>query len=94
MMSYAEPGKCCGTKELTDHLKSRFGIEVGETSDDKRFTLVELECLGACGTAPVVGVNDVLFENVTPQMLDEIIEKLPKDPHDFKDPTIDWDEGH
>lgn len=94
MMSYAEPGKCCGTKELVDHLTKKLGIEVGQTTEDKRFTLVELECLGACGTAPVVGVNDVLFEDVTTQKLDEIIEKLPTDPHDFKDPTMDWEEGH
>ncbi|HQY87036.1 MAG TPA: NAD(P)H-dependent oxidoreductase subunit E [Tepidisphaeraceae bacterium] len=94
MMSYAEPGKCCGTKELTDHLTKKLGIEPGETTDDKRFTLVELECLGACGTAPVVGLNETLYENVTTQMLDEIIASLPSDPHDYKDPTIDWDSSH
>jgi NADH-quinone oxidoreductase E subunit len=84
----------CGHKQLVDHIKSKLGIEVGETTSDGRFTLVELECLGACGTAPVMGCNDVLYENVTPQMIDELIAKLPEDPHEYKDPTVNWETHH
>src|SRR4051812_24461483 len=62
----------CGSKPITNHLKSKFSIEIGETTDDERFTLVELECLGSCGTAPVMLVNDVLFENVTTEMVDQL----------------------
>src|SRR5437868_6825649 len=43
----------CSSNDLTKLCKDKLGIELGETSDDGRFTLVELECLGACGTAPV-----------------------------------------
>ena len=85
----------CGSNDLTQHCRERLGIELGETTPDGRFTLVELECLGACGTAPVALVNDVLHEELTPQKLDQIINALPKDAHDYKDPFIMWDEnGH
>ncbi len=100
VMSYCEPSgngngsKCCGTRELTEHLSKKLGIEVGETTTDGRFTLVELECLGACGTAPVMGVNEVLYENVSTQMIDDILAKLPADSHDFRDPAITWSDPH
>jgi NADH-quinone oxidoreductase subunit E len=81
----------CGSKKITDHLKQKFACELGETSDDGRFTLIELECLGSCGTAPVVLVNDVLLEDVTCDSLDAAIAQLPKDPHDYKDPTVTWE---
>src|SRR5215469_18656073 len=85
----------CGSNDLTSSLKKKLGIELGETTPDGRFTLVELECLGACGTAPVALVNDVLHEELTPQKLDEIIAGLPKDPANYKDPTVTWNEdGH
>jgi len=80
----------CDSEKLTSLCREKLGIEVGETSKDGRFTLVELECLGACGTAPVAGVNDVLYEELTPDKLAKIIESLPDDPHDYKDPTISW----
>lgn len=83
----------CDSKKITEHLKEKFGCELGETSADGRFTLIELECLGSCGTAPVVLVEDVLHENVTCESIDKLIASLPKDPHDYKDPTVDWEEG-
>lgn len=82
----------CDSQKLTDHCRAKLGIEVGETSADGRFTLVELECLGACGTAPVALVNEVLHEELTVEKLDKIISKLPKDPHDYHDPSITWEE--
>lgn len=84
----------CGSNDLTNRMRETLGVEVGETTPDGRFTLVELECLGACGTAPVALVNEALYEQLTPQKLDDVVSKLPEDPHDFKDPTIDWEEGH
>ena len=84
----------CDSQKLTDHCRAKLGIEVGETSADGRFTLVELECLGACGTAPVALVNETLHEELTVEKLDKIINELPKDPHDYHDPTITWDDGH
>ena len=82
----------CRSEELTDHLKKRLKIEPGETTADGKFTLVELECLGACGTAPVAMVNEALFDDLTPEKLDEILAGLPEDPHAFKDPGQTWEE--
>lgn len=84
----------CGSKSITGQLVRKLGIEVGETTPDGRFTLVELECLGACGGAPAMLINEVLYENVTPQMLDEVLAKLPEDPKDFRDPSITWAKAH
>jgi NADH-quinone oxidoreductase subunit E len=83
----------CGSRQITEHLQQKLGLELGETTSDGRFTLVELECLGSCGTAPAVLCNEVLYEDVTVQMIDDLIEKLPEEPHDYKDPTITWDEA-
>lgn len=80
----------CGSNELTGMVKQKLGIELGETTPDGRFTLVELECLGACGTAPVALVNDYLHEELTPGKLQEIISQLPQDPHQYKDPFVTW----
>jgi NADH-quinone oxidoreductase subunit E len=82
----------CGSRDLTKRMEEKLGVELGETSADGRFTLVELECLGACGTAPVALVNEALYEELTPAKLEEVVSNLPQDSHDFKDPTIDWDD--
>jgi NADH-quinone oxidoreductase E subunit len=85
----------CGSNELTRFCNEKLGIELGETTQDGRFTLVELECLGACGTAPVALVNEVLHEELTVQKLQQIIDQLPRNPRDYKDPFITWEEdGH
>lgn len=84
----------CQSSKLTEHLSKKLGVDVGETTADKRFTLIELECLGACGTAPVMGVNETLHENLDVAKLEEILKGLPDDPHDYKDPSIHWDDKH
>ena len=84
----------CGSRQITEHLQNKLGVDVGETSGDGKFTLIELECLGSCGTAPAVLVNDVLYEDVTTQTIDQLIRELPEDPHDFKDPTVNWKADH
>lgn len=84
----------CGSNDLTDSLREMLKLDLGQTSKDGRFTLVELECLGACGTAPVALVNEVLHEELTPAKLQGIIRALPEDPHDYHDPSIGWEEAH
>ena len=81
---------------MTDHLIEKLNLQEGETTADGRFTLVELECLGACGTAPVMLINDVLHENLTVERVDELVAKLPKSAHDYRDPTVTWElsDGH
>ena len=76
---------------LADDSIKKFGVELGETTGDQRYTLVELECLGSCGTAPVALVNEVLHENLTPAKLEEVVEKLPEEPEQYRDPTVTWE---
>lgn len=71
----------CGQKELTQSIKDRLGIEVGETTDDGAFTLIEIECLGSCGTAPAMLVDETLHENVTPAQAPGILDKAAKSAH-------------
>ncbi|MDQ7013279.1 MAG: NADH-quinone oxidoreductase subunit NuoE [Planctomycetota bacterium] len=65
----------CGQPELTDAVREHLGVDVGETTDDNEFTIIELECLGSCGTAPVMLVDHDLYENVKPEQVAEILTK-------------------
>ncbi|MEO1128931.1 MAG: NADH-quinone oxidoreductase subunit NuoE [Planctomycetota bacterium] len=64
----------CGQPEVTKACREKLGVEVGETTDDEDFTLVELECLGSCGTAPVMLIDETLHENVDPSAVGDLIE--------------------
>ncbi len=64
-----------GAEKLEDFLKNKYGLEPGGTSPDKRFSLVIMECIGACGTAPAMLVNDDFYENLTEDGLVKILEK-------------------
>lgn len=69
-----------GSEKITAHLKSRLGIGLGETTEDGRFTLREVECMAACGGAPMCQVNDKEYhEHLTPEKMDEIIDTLQKE---------------
>ena len=63
-------------EHIVKYLEEKLGIGVGETSEDGKFTLTEVECLGSCGTAPVMMINDDYYENLTPERIDAIISKL------------------
>jgi NADH-quinone oxidoreductase subunit E len=65
-----------GAERLIDHLQERLGIAPGETTPDGRFTLSRVECLGSCGTAPVLMVNDTYHENLDAAGVDTLIDKL------------------
>lgn len=66
-----------GGVELVRTLEEKLGVRAGETSADRRFSLAEAECLAACGNAPVMQIDSVYYERVTPELIDEIIEHLP-----------------
>ncbi|MGC8825969.1 MAG: NADH-quinone oxidoreductase subunit NuoE [Anaerolineae bacterium] len=68
-----------GAEHIVDVLRKRLGIEVGETTPDGRFTLLTVECLGSCGTAPVMQVDDTYYENLTEERLDAILAELSRD---------------
>ena len=65
-----------GSERLIDALGRRLGIRPGQTTPDGRFTLSEVECLGSCGTAPVVMVNEAYHENMSIEKLDELLGRL------------------
>ena len=69
-----------GAPDIKAHLERRLGLRAGETSADGAFSLVEVECLGACGTAPAMMVNDAYHENLTPERVDEILDALQASP--------------
>lgn len=61
---------------IAQHLKDRLGINFGETTADGRFTLKEVECLCACGGAPVMQIGDHYHEQLTPEKVDRILAEL------------------
>jgi NADH-quinone oxidoreductase E subunit len=65
-----------GGQRLQKQIQEKLGLEDGETTQDGRFTYVSVECLGSCGTAPVLMVNDRYHENVTPLEVDRLLEEL------------------
>jgi len=63
----------CGSELVVEHVEKKLGIKIGETTADGRFTLKEVECLGACVGAPMMQVGKVFYEHLTPQKIDEIL---------------------
>ncbi|XP_009579050.1 PREDICTED: NADH dehydrogenase [ubiquinone] flavoprotein 2, mitochondrial [Fulmarus glacialis] len=61
---------------ILEAIKKKLGIKVGETTPDKLFTLIEVECLGACVNAPMVQINDNYYEDLTPKDIEDIIDEL------------------
>ncbi|SNX81966.1 probable NADH-ubiquinone oxidoreductase 24 kDa subunit, mitochondrial precursor [Melanopsichium pennsylvanicum] len=66
----------CGSTKILHALQDRLGIKAGQTTQDNKFTLVEVECLGACANAPMIQINDDYFEDLTPESMVNIIDKL------------------
>lgn len=62
-----------GADKILEEFKSRLNLEEGKSSEDMKFTLMTIRCVGACSLAPVVMVNDRVYGNVTPQMVATII---------------------
>jgi NADH-quinone oxidoreductase subunit E len=65
----------CGQPAITEAVRARLGIDVGETTDDGLFTLIELECLGACGGAPAILIDETLHEGVTPDQVGRLLDE-------------------
>ena len=65
-----------GSSRIMNHIQKRLGIKPGETTTGGKFTLKEVECLAACGGAPMMMVDKTYYENLTPERVDEILDKL------------------
>lgn len=65
-----------GGKQVLDAIKGRLGIDVGQTTDDRLFTLEVARCFGACGLAPTMCIDDEVFKRVRPAKVGEILDSF------------------
>ena len=65
-----------GADSLISYLEEKLGIVKGETTNDGVFTLISVECLGSCATAPMMQINDRYYENLKRERVDQIIDEL------------------
>lgn len=89
MIEFCQTGPCLtrGVEEVIDYTEKKLGIKVGETTADGKFTLKAVECLGACGYAPMAQIGEYYYENLTPEKIDKIIEVFGK-------PDVDTDKKY
>jgi NADH-quinone oxidoreductase subunit E len=67
-----------GSGEIVAACERKLGVGVGETTSDGKFTLVEVECLGACVNAPMLQVNDDYYEDLTPETTERLLDALAR----------------
>ncbi|HEU0117679.1 MAG TPA: NADH-quinone oxidoreductase subunit NuoE [Alphaproteobacteria bacterium] len=65
-----------GSADIVSACHIKLGIDPGETTEDGKFTLTEVECLGACVNAPMVQINDDFYEDLTPDLMGKLIDDL------------------
>lgn len=65
-----------GGRELAQYLCENLKVKIGEITEDHRFTISQVECLGSCGTAPMMQINDKYYENLTPESAMNILREL------------------
>jgi NADH-quinone oxidoreductase E subunit len=66
-----------GSDAILQKVEHLCGTKVGGTSSDGKWTVSEVECMGACGGAPMIAIGEEYHENLTPDSVDEILRKLP-----------------
>jgi NADH-quinone oxidoreductase subunit E len=74
----------CGAKKLAEHLKETLKVGPAEVTSDGMWSWEEVECLGSCGSAPMVQINDVFFEFLTPESLDALMTKIKAELPDLR----------
>lgn len=78
LIEVCQTGPCWlrGADDIVEHFEKKLNIKVGETTTDGMFTLKTVECLGSCGTAPMLQCGSDYYENLTTEKVDNLIEKL------------------
>ena len=78
LIEVCQTGPCWlrGADDIVEHFEKKLNIKVGETTADGMFTLKTVECLGSCGTAPMLQCGSDYYENLTTEKVDTLIEKL------------------
>lgn len=65
-----------GGKEIYDHVSKKYNIKHNQATDDGKYSLEECECLGACGGAPMMAINEDYYENLTIEEVDKLTDNL------------------
>ena len=65
-----------GAEPIIDHISNLLGVQPGETTPDGKFTLEVVQCIAACGSAPALRVNDLLYEHMTRESIEDLIKRL------------------
>ena len=65
-----------GGYELFDHIQKKLGISNMQATEDMKFSLEEVECMGSCGTAPMISVNEDYYENLSKEKVDQVLDSL------------------
>lgn len=78
VLEVCHTGPCAinGGEALIEYLSKKLNIKIGETTNDGMFTLKAVECLGSCGTAPMLQCGRDYFENLTDEKVDTMLEKM------------------
>ena len=78
VMEVCHTGPCVlmGAEDTIEHIENKLGIKVGETSVDGLFTLKTVECLAACGFAPIIQIKEKYYENMTMENVDKLMDEL------------------
>ncbi len=86
------PCAICGGEAIQSYLEEKLAIKTGETTPDGLFTLKAVECLGACGSAPVMQINTEFYEFLTREKIDLILDELTKKAKEEKSEKSKWKE--
>ncbi len=94
VIEICQTGPCaiCGGEDIMHYLEEKLHIKVGETTEDNLFSLKGVECLGACGSAPVMQVNTEFYEFLNIEKIDEIIATLRNNSELTKPESLSWKE--
>jgi NADH-quinone oxidoreductase E subunit len=65
-----------GAQEVSEHICKKLGVGLGETTPDNKFSVLEVECLGSCGSAPMLQLNNDYHENLTLKKIDDLLDNL------------------
>ncbi len=77
-----------GARKVSEYFHRKLGVKPGEVTKDGMWSFEEVECLGSCGTAPMCQINDVFFENLTDEKLDQIVARIEKEKPDLRYSTV------
>ena len=86
------PCAICGGEAIQSYLENKLSIKTGETTSDGLFTLKAVECLGSCGSAPVMQINTEFYEYLTNEKIDHILDELTRKAQEEKPETSKWKE--